>query len=272
MRLSSMDIISLSGLTADRIVSCRPCDFHTHTTYSDGANTAEEMIVAAAEAGLTAIGISDHSYTPFDESYCMKAGALDAYRAEISALKEKYRTKIDVLCGVEQDYYSGSIKGINGVDYAVGSVHYIKAGNDYIPVDEGSDVLLRGAERHFGGDVYAMIEEYYRTAGEVVSVTGASLIGHFDLIAKFNERAPIFDESHPRYIAAWRAAADALLRIGVPFEINTGAVSRGYRSKAYPSPEIRRYIAERGGRFILSSDSHSTEMLKAAVRFDLADI
>lgn len=292
-----MNIISKFSGAGD---ICRTCDFHTHTTYSDGANTAEEMIIAAIGAGLAlrafpgqtfsfqksnsekaekfghesgermAIGISDHSYTPFDESYCMKAGAFPAYCAEIAALKEKYKGKIEVFCGIEQDYYSGAAP--SGIDYAIGSVHYIKAGDEYIPADEGSDVLLRGAERHFGGDVYALAEEYYRTVGNVIAVTGASIIGHFDLIAKFNEREPIFDEKHPRYIAAWRSAADALLRTGVPFEINTGALARGYRSTPYPSPDIREYIAERGGKFIISSDSHSTEMLRSAPRDDAAGL
>ena len=54
-------------------------------------------------------------------------------------------------------------------------------------------------------------------------------------------------------------AADALLTTGKPFEINTGAISRGYRTDAYPSREIRTYLKERGARFILSSDAHRKE-------------
>ena len=46
-----------------------------------------------------------------------------------------------------------------------------------------------------------------------------------------------------------------------PFEINTGVVSRGYRALPYPAPDIREYIRSKGGKFILSSDSHSTETL-----------
>ena len=46
-------------------------DFHVHTTFSDGKHTPEEMILSAVEKGMTAIGFSDHSYTAFDESYCI---------------------------------------------------------------------------------------------------------------------------------------------------------------------------------------------------------
>ena len=78
-----------------------------------------------------------------------------------------------------------------------------------------------------------------------------------DLITKFIEREPLFDTSHPRYVRAWQRAADELLKSGVPFEINTGAISRGYRTEPYPDRGIVAYIKEHGGRLVLSSDSHS---------------
>ena len=36
-------------------------------------------------------------------------------------------------------------------------------------------------------------------------------------------------------------------------------MSRGYRTDAYPSREIRDYLRERGARLILSSDAHRKE-------------
>ena len=230
-------------------------DLHMHTCFSDGRDTAEEMVRAAIAAGLEEVGISDHSYTSFDASYCLGADKLAAYRAEIGRLQEKYRNQIRVLCGIEQDYYSDA--PAEGFDYIVGSVHYLKAGETYIPVDLDADTLRAAADKYFSGDIYALAEEYYRTVGDVVSKTGATIIGHFDLITKFNEQTPLFDERHPRYVAAWKAAADKLLRCGVLFEINFGAMSRGYRSAPYPASEICGYLRSGGAKFVLSSDSHS---------------
>ena len=113
--------------------------------------------------------------------------------------------------------------------------------------------------KYFGGDFYTACEYYFRNVSYVVSKTGADIIGHFDLISKFNEKDQMFDEHNPRYIEAWKKAAASLLLTGRPFEINTGAISRGWRSEAYPSPDIIRYIKERGGELILSSDSHNAE-------------
>ena len=36
-------------------------DLHTHTKYSDGATSPEEMVLAAIDMGLEEIGISDQS-------------------------------------------------------------------------------------------------------------------------------------------------------------------------------------------------------------------
>ena len=91
--------------------------------------------------------------------------------------------------------------------------------------------------------------------------TNADIIGHFDLITKFNEGNRFFDEDNPRYISACNDALDSLLETGKPFEINTGAVSRGWRKSPYPSAKILEYIASHNGSVILSSDSHSKDTL-----------
>lgn len=41
-----------------------PCDLHSHTTRSDGADTPQESIESAAALGMTALGITDHDIDP----------------------------------------------------------------------------------------------------------------------------------------------------------------------------------------------------------------
>ena len=69
-------------------------DFHMHTRFCDGKNTAEEMILSAIDKGLTIVGLSGHGYTAFDGHYCMTQENTMKYRDEVNALKEKYRGKI----------------------------------------------------------------------------------------------------------------------------------------------------------------------------------
>lgn len=234
-------------------------DLHVHTTFSDGKNTPEEVVLSAIEKGIKILGFSDHSYTPFDTEYCLKENEISNYINEISGLKDKYRNKIEILCGIEQDYYSDT--PTHNFDYVIGSVHYVKVGEEYIPIDNTAEILFEGVQKHFGGDIYSLIEEYYRLVGELAQKTKADIIGHFDLVTKFCEQKMLFDQNHPRYVSAFKKAADQLLKANIPFEINTGAISRGYRTSPYPAPAIKEYIKQKGGKFILSSDSHSAEAL-----------
>ena len=234
-------------------------DLHTHTIYSDGSNTPEEMVLSAIKKGLKVIGISDHSYTSFDTSYCMKKEHIEKYIKEIERLKIKYSAEIEVLCGIEQDLYSGIPK--YDFDYIIGSVHYIKLGDEYIPVDSSAKDLKAAAHKYFSGDIYPLIQEYYRLVSTVAEKTGADIIGHFDLITKFQEKECLFDDKDERYIRAWQSAVDKLLESDILFEVNYGAISRGYKTVPYPAEDIKEYILKKGGRFVLSSDSHHIDTI-----------
>ena len=234
-------------------------DLHTHTTYCDGKNTPREMIEAAMEKGLRRIGFSGHSPSPCpDEDYAMARENVPAYVAEVRALAEEYKGRIEVLCGIEQDVYSPPAP--EGLDYIIGSVHYVKVGDGYFAVDISPEDLARNCQEHFGGDYIALCEAYF--AGyEQLAKLEFDIVGHIDLISKFNRGGKMFDEQNERYLAAARRAVDVLIPTGALFEINTGAMSRGYRDAPYPAPAIYDYIREKGGKFILSGDTHRAENL-----------
>lgn len=231
-------------------------DFHVHTTYCDGADSPRKMVLAAIDRGLSAIGFSAHSYTYFDETYCIKQAEIPNYKEEIAALRAEFADTIRILCGVEQDVYSA--ESTAGYDYSIGSVHYVQKDGVFYPVDHSAGCFEAACREAFGGDYYAFAESYFAAAATVADRVKPDIIGHFDLISKFNRGGRYFDETHPRYVKAWKAALDALLPAGIPFEVNTGAITRGYRDVPYPSREQLLYIRDHGGRVLLSGDAHST--------------
>ncbi len=233
-------------------------DLHCHTCYCDGKNTPEEMVQSAISKGMTSIGISGHGYTAFDTRYCMSLEATEEYKAEIRQLKERYKGRIEVLLGVELDALSEI--DTSDFDYVIGSAHYVKCGGEYLPIDEAPEDFERICREHFGGDYYAFAEEYYRTVS-LLADRKIDIVGHIDLITKFNEGDRLFDTASMRYTAAARGAVDTLLPLCVPFEVNTGAISRGYRTEPYPQKPLADYIKKMGGTLILSSDSHASENL-----------
>ena len=259
-------------------------DLHMHTTYCDGKYSAEEMVLAAIEHGLKTVGLSGHSFTWFDTSYCMSREGTQAYIEEVNSLKEKYAGKIRVLLGTELDYWADIDTA--PYDYLIGSSHYILKDGDYLDVDCKLEMTMDEANSHFGGDMAAMAAAYYEQVGGIVGKTGCDIIGHFDLITKFNEMLPvqIVGTSDPRYITAWMDAVDRIFeetaelrRSGHPnrletlgilkagdkpvFEINTGAMAKGYRTSPYPAEDQIKYIQNKGGILVLSSDSHSTDAI-----------
>lgn len=236
-------------------------NFHTHSTYCDGKNTLREMVEAAVEKGFEAIGFSGHSYTPFDEEVSMSVEDTGRYEAELDILKSEYADKIKIYSGIEQDYFSEMTT--DNYDYVIGSVHYTCKDGKYLAVDDTPEIFENAIRDYYGNDVYGFIEDYYNLVADVVRKTDADIIGHFDLITKFNEGEKFFSESHPRYVAAVDKALEKLIPTGKLFEINTGAMSRGYKTAPYPAKDILIKIAKRGGRFILSSDAHSADTIDA---------
>lgn len=233
-------------------------NFHTHTTYCDGKESVESMIQAALAKDFTRLGFSGHCFNDFrpgdQEVWCMSPEGTQKYMAEVRAMAEKYKDKIEILCGVEQDFCAST--SIEGFDYVIGSVHYVEKDGMYYCVDESPEVLEQAIKEGVGGDPYALTKRFFEQEAEVVQKTNATFIGHFDLVTKFNEGNRFFDPMDKRYRDAALTAMDALIKTGRPFEINTGAMYRGLRKEPYPSVQLLKDLYERKGDILLSSDSH----------------
>jgi len=243
-------------------------NLHTHTTYCDGELSPEKMLKAALDKGLTSVGFSEHSYVPFDIHYSMDVDQTQNYINEINALKEKYDGIIEVFLGIEQDYYAQFVP--EGLDYKIGALHYICVGGEYSSVDAGTSQQQFLVDKLFGGDFYSFAEDYYRVFSNIAKKTNADIIGHFDLVTKYNIDGSFFDEMHPRYLDAALGAMDEILKDCNLFEVNTGAMFRLGKTVPYPSPYLLKQLNSRGGEVILSSDTHDpssfghmfTEMLE----------
>jgi len=237
-------------------------NFHTHTTYCDGKNSPREMIEAAIAGGFSAIGFSGHSLISADPNsgeYCMSRKGEAEYRREIMALKEEYRGRIAVYCGIEQDLFA-DVPPV-GYDFVIGSAHYVKKGEHYLCVDATPEIFSQGIKMLYDGDPYALAEDYFRQYRDICADPAVDIVGHIDLLTKFNEIDPIFDEAHPRYIAAWTEALEVIADSGKTLEINSGAIPRGYRTSCYPAPPILKHALKLHIPILLSCDCHSADSL-----------
>lgn len=239
-------------------------NYHTHTKYCDGKNTAAEMAKAAFDKGFTHLGFSGHGYTDFDQSYCMSKENIQNYLRDIAAVKAEYAGKMEVYAGVEQDCFSTEPTDI--YDYAIGSTHYVYKDGLYHTVDESEEKTNAIVREFFGGDFLKYAAAYFEAEAQVVTKTKPDIIGHFDLISKFNEGNKYFDMDEKAYRFLALEAMEELLGTGVPFEINTGAMYRGLRTEPYPSYGLLKELQKRGGEIVLSSDSHDCDSIGFAFR------
>ena len=95
-------------------------DLHTHTRWSDGRNTVEEMANAARERGYAYLAICDHSHR-------LRDGALEAQAEEIEPVAERVKP-LKLLKGVEVNIRpDGSLDmdddALAGRDWVVASLH-----------------------------------------------------------------------------------------------------------------------------------------------------
>lgn len=232
-------------------------NFHTHTRYCDGKDSVFEMAEAAAAQGLTALGFSGHSTTPFDLRFCMAAEDLPRYAADVRRAREIYEGRMEIYLGVEDDLYGE--RPVFERDYTIGSVHYLLSGGVIYPVDESEEDLKRAVREGFGGDPLALTRCYFETVAQVQEKTQCDFVGHFDLVTKYN--FGLFDEEDPRYLGPALEALEHLCRQGAVLEINTGAMARGVRRVPYPAPVLLRAAREFGASIVLSSDCHDKEKL-----------
>ncbi len=230
-------------------------NLHCHTTFDDGADTPEAMVNAAISAGLTSIGISAHSPI-LSETWCISEDGEPAFKAELRRLMEKYRGQIEVYCGLEYD--SRSAQRFEGYDYVIASVHALLGTTIDNTLEEARQVI----EHYVSADAAACA--YYEQCAQFAGIAQADIIGHFDLLTKFDEQHRLYDSGSRAYRDAAFAAMERLNAAGKIFEINTGAISRGYRSTPYPAPELLRHLRTIGGRITVSSDAHSAAAICCA--------
>ena len=133
-------------------------DFHTHSTLDDGKSPLADMARAAWEKGITYFGFSGHSFDENGQDFCLSRANVPVYLETARALQAEYRGRMEILVGLELDYFGEKPQGL---DYVIGSVHGIPLGNETFYVDEGAQRSRRAVEEHFHGDWYAMTRAYY---------------------------------------------------------------------------------------------------------------
>lgn len=229
-------------------------DLHTHhfrCGHADG--TIRDYIEAGIAAGLSVIGISDHTpYFGHGEEHpfphiAMAKRDFAGYVDEVLQLKQEYAGRIDVLLGIESDYFPDHIEQYRKVlsqypfDYIIGSVHSV------------NEVSIFNKRRWKGLDEQRRIADktaYYALIQDSARSGLFQILGHIDAM---KGNYPAFSD-----IPATEAVDETLRIIAgarVAIEVNTSGktkLSGGW----YPSDAILERARYFGVDITFGSDAH----------------
>jgi histidinol-phosphatase (PHP family) len=243
---------------------------HTHTDYCDGEGSVEDFCEAAVAKGFSAVGFSAHAPLSLETDWHLPIERLAAYCADVNAARQRWRGRLAVYLGLEADYIDGAAaptlwdKNKYGLDYVIGSVHYIPTPHGAAREVDGSAESFRElVEVHFGGDALKAVRVYYRCVEKMVEGGGFDILGHFDLIKKNNLHDRWFSLEDPAYKAAVSHAAalivDAQKTAGFAVEVNTGGIARGRYPDTYPSAAVLRMLS--GVPCVITADAHHPDQM-----------
>ena len=234
-------------------------NLHTHSTYSDGKDTLRELVESALGQGFDSLGFSCHCHTgfAFDECGIATKEKEAEYIDEIKSLKEEYRGRIALYCGLElesRNACSSEPQYDSRLDYTIGSVHWFWKDGRHFTVDNTPEEFLEAAE-YFGG-FRPLIESYYGEVMRFASFSPYTITGHLDLVTKFVEKKGWEFENSTWYRDISSSAAEYVVKRGKAVEVNTGAISRGWRTSSYPSTFILERLRDLNAPIVLTSDCH----------------
>ena len=112
-----------------------------------------------------------------------------------------------------------------------------------------------------GGKGLEFARRYYETVAQIPEKHKVDIIGHFDIVSKNIERIDYIDITDKAYINLGLEAIHSLKGKIPFFEVNTGAIARGYRTSPYPQMEFLKEFKNLGFGAVINSDCHNKHFL-----------
>lgn len=247
-------------------------NYHIHTSFCDGLGDPEEYVLEAINRGLKAIGFSSHSPLPFSNDWSLQDQQIHEYFTVIEKLKEKYQGLIQIYMGMEVDYLSKSL--VDGsakfeelnLDYTIGSVHFGSkraASGDYLTLHSSEEDFISILNYCFDGDIKKFVASYYQNVRDMVATVKPNIVGHLDLIKKFNQDDKYFSEAEEWYRTEVLNTLEVIAEHKAILEVNTSGLFKGEIQGFYPGIWILEEARKLNIPAQISSDAHHPQAVDA---------
>ena len=243
-------------------------NYHTHTSFCDGKGEPEDYVLEAIKCGLKAIGFSSHAPLPYKNNWTLQENRVDEYCNIIQSLKVKYQRLIQIYLGLEIDYISefagngfSKFEELN-LDYTIGSVHIggERIAGEFTYIHASEEDFLKILDNCFNGNVQKFVCSYFQTVRDMVRSIKPNIIGHLDLIKKFNSEDKYFSENQEWYKIEVLNTLEVIAKHSAILEVNT---SQGVIKEFYPSTWILKEARKLSIPVMINSDAHSLKAMDA---------
>lgn len=249
-------------------------DCHTHTQFSvDSEADINECVKRAAELGLAAYAITDHcecnawygeEHYSEDEKKLLEsfdyAADFEHSVSAVTALKEKYAGRLNLLCGVElgqilQDTEAAKIVNADSrVDFIIGSVHQVRGEQDFYFIDY---------EKLTMDEIYDLLERYFREVYGLSRTDLFDVVGHITYCLRYMKQRHGIEADISRYDDIIAETFRNLAQNGRGIEINTSGLRQGF-GDCFPNLKYVKLFRDMGGEIVtIGSDSHTANDIAA---------
>ena len=219
------------------------CDMHIHTNYScDSEVKLETHCLEALEKGVKIICFTDHVECNCNDHGCGFYNP-ENFFAEFMPLKEKFKSELTILCGVEfaePHLYRKELTKYHVLpyDYILGAVHW------WYENMWASEVVKRGIPTEVS------YKHYWDEVLLAVKSGGFNSLAHMDFPKRYHGEL-LYDANQISEICTEMVRADICL------EINTSSLRIGNANVSMPDKELLEIYKSCGGKNVtFGSDTH----------------
>lgn len=244
-------------------------NYHVHTTGSDGKLEPEELVKLAIKKKFGILGITDHYHFPLGFRNWGNNYYSDDHYVKLKKLKKKYSSKIKVLVNVEFDWLEDYKKWIKKeatkqkYDYRFISVHFLKIGKEYFPIDHSQKLFGEMIEK--SGGIKKLVKNYYLCLRSAIKANCFDVVAHFDLVKIWNKDGLYFSGDERWYKKEVIETLKLIKKKNMKLDLNSSGLAKPC-GEQYPSKWIVGEAKKFGIVLFLGTDMHKVEELETGLK------
>lgn len=224
-------------------------NYHTHTARCHHAmGTDEDYVQVAIQEGYTTLGFSDHACWHYASNFRphirMLETEFEGYQKSILDLKHTYQDQIEILCGMEAEYFPEYMKWMRNFCIQK-NIDYLIFGNHYHKSDETGI--------YYGNCDPSYVPKYFESTLQGLSTGMYSCLAHPELILLNH-----FPKWNDTLEEGFHRICKLAKELDIPLEYNVLGLQKARQMGfiAYPHPRFWSIASQYKNKAVIGMDAH----------------